>query len=160
MKKSTAVKIIIGFVAIIAIAGSLLLIPPDKMVPFLYGKQLGGIEQKRIETVWVLQKYQVTGLPGEARDWITRYHGEAYGQQVFNSFVNWGLKHPESFIEITEGVEPEKREKLVYILANSIIDNLDEEEFASVFGESEAPIIKEVRERINEQKQHIERHKP
>jgi hypothetical protein len=151
--KSTTVKISIGFLILCGLAVLVVVIPTDRVVPFIYGSGIGDIEQKRIQTNWILRKYEVTGFPSEIREWLTRYHGEATDQQVFYSFVDWGLAHPSGFIEITERVDLTERKRLIDRLAGGIIDNLDGEEFANVFIQSDSPIIEEIRETIREQKQ-------
>lgn len=73
-----------------------LFLPAENVAPFVYGTANGEIEWKRIETTWVLRKYEFTGLSSEVRDWVTRYHGEAPGQQVFYTLSTGAFRIPRA----------------------------------------------------------------
>ncbi|NJM53840.1 MAG: hypothetical protein HC846_10895 [Blastocatellia bacterium] len=127
--------------------GSNILLPVQPVVAILCN-DVGRIEQARIGTDWVLRKYEFTGSPREIRNWLLAYHGEADNQQVFYSFVGWGLTHQKDFIKIVEGIDASEKSRVMSQLAWGIVDSVQLVEFENSFKDYDSQVINELKTEI------------
>lgn len=124
------------------------------MIPseLLVSKHLGTIEHAGNSTNLILRKYELTGFPYEIRRWLTGNHDGAIGQEIAYIFLPWGVRHPDDFVFIVEGIEPENRPRFVSWLGSMVEDAMIEREFLEVFDRYETPVITDLKLEVEKKK--------
>jgi len=97
------------------------------------GPQLLALAEKTSDTDRLLRKYERVKDPKEIRAWLMAYHGEAPGQQVMYSFVDWAISNPDGFIAITDGFTDGEQKIFVEGFSDAIYQSSREREFKNAF---------------------------
>lgn len=100
----------------------------------------------------VLKSYEQTKNAEPVRNHLLEYRGEAEGTETRIEFVSWGIKHPEDFISIVEGIANPKKGDFCKIIGFTVVDSGQKEEFEEAFREQGSECIEVIRSEMGEQK--------
>jgi hypothetical protein len=89
----------------------------------------------------LLRRYERVKDPKEIRAWLMAYHGEAPGQQVMYSFVEWAISNPDGFITITDGFTDGEQEKFSERFSDAIYQSSSVEEFKNAFKGRQSKVL-------------------
>jgi hypothetical protein len=93
------------------------------------------------DTDRLLRKYERGKDPKEIRAWLLDYHGEAPGQQVMYSFVDWAISNPDGFIAITDGFTDDEQKIFVERLSDAIYQGSSVDEFKNAFKGRQSKVL-------------------
>jgi hypothetical protein len=140
-------KLLIFCGIIVLILTAILIFPPTPVVSVVY-RNLGDIQQARISTNWILRKYKFTKSPREIRNWLLEYHGEAPGQEVFYAVADWSLTNQNDFISIIDGIESDKNENILQLMAIGIVDSQPVNKFEEAFKQFDSQELRELKTEV------------
>lgn len=96
-------------------------------------KSSDSIEKARIDTEYILARFEKTKDANEIRSWLSRGSTEAPGTQVNIAFGRWALQHQNDFINIVEGLQTKQQADFIEFFCNSLNQSSLGAEFKAAF---------------------------
>ena len=96
----------------------------------------------------ILRRYEVTRDSEMVRNHLLDRRGEGEGMSTRIDFVAWGIKHPDDFIAITDGIELNQREQFCETLGFISTDSGQDRAFEAAFEKYDSDCLRIIKSEI------------